>query len=954
MTRRHLPGRLPLAALLAALAAVWGCDSSPTETGPGAPAALDIVSGDLQTQTVGTELAQLLVVRVTDDKDKPVEGQIVNFRVTAGNGTVFAGAALTDGNGEARERWTLGTVAGDTQRVEARAVDPSTGEALVFAQFRAVGTAGPAASLVAVGSTSRTGLPSLPLADSVAVFVRDAYGNPVAGQSVTWTVRQGGGSVSPTTSTTGANGVARAQWTLGPQFTGSGVLEAAAGPSLMTQFTANVQLPADAVVVKVSGDAQTGAAGQVLPQPLVVRVQRANGTPLAGIPVTFSLPAGSGSVNPSTAVSGADGTVSVNWTLGVGTGAMEAIASLPTGSNTSFTAQAVAGAPATLQKLNGDNQSRPVGTTLPVPLLVRVVDAFGNVVLGATVTWSAASGSVNPATSTTDANGGASTTYTLPSTPGTVSVQASVPGAQPVTFTATAVSTAVSMRVLAPLANAIAGDSLRVTVRVDSARASVASIVASASGRSVTLQPTATPGTVSGILLLGGTPRGSMELRVVGTTVAGDSSVVLVPFTHDARPSLTVTAPVTHTVARPQLRIDVDCTDDDPAGCASVVAQVTRADLGDEYQTVATGTTGIHASVSLAQFNGHQLYIRFRATDSRGQVRVTEPDTVFVESSTALTEVASAGSRVLDVDAGRVLFVDTAGALRIRSGDTETFIMASGSRLGRLHPQGAIFAGENNVFDWRSGTLVDLGTLNSLLSLVVEGNWAIWNNATALYRRDLTTGTHVQISSEAINWRNDVTAGGVVAFGTGRGTSGNGYDIYRYDAGGTTRLTSDADASFWNVYPLTDGTSFVYRKSVQTGSGVLQPGGIALWRDGTETMLSSTTRDVQPGVDYAVEGGWVAWTNADAGGIIQVYTRAPDGTVRRATSAGTASSIRALGPDGTLVYGNAGSVYALRAPYTGTPVRISSEWSGYAYDAYRIVDGDVLLFLGRTVFRALF
>ncbi|HST60546.1 MAG TPA: Ig-like domain-containing protein, partial [Longimicrobium sp.] len=396
MTSRLRSRRLPFAALLAALVFIGACDS-PTSSGPGTPATLAIVAGDLQTRTVGTELPQQLVVRVLDDKGKPVEGQIVNFRVTAGNGSVFGGSALTDGAGEARERWTLGTVAGDTQRVEARAVHPTTGQALVFAEFRAVGTAAAAASLVAAGSTMLTGLPWLPLADSVAVFVRDAYGNAVAGHTVSWTVRQGGGTVSPATSVTGANGVARASWTLGPQFAGAQVLEAAAGLAMTAQFTANVQLPAGATLVAVVGNGQTGAAGQVLALPLVVRVQRADGTSLAGIPVTFTLPDGSGSVNPSTVVSGTDGTASVSWTLGVGTGPMEATASLPTGSSVRFTATAVAGAPARLLKVAGDAQAGGAGTALRTPLGVRVVDAFGNGVPGATVTWSAPSGSVAPA-----------------------------------------------------------------------------------------------------------------------------------------------------------------------------------------------------------------------------------------------------------------------------------------------------------------------------------------------------------------------------------------------------------------------------------------------------------------------------------------------------------------------------------------------------------------------------
>src|SRR5690606_25560734 len=80
-----------------------------------------------------------LVVRVTDGEGQPIGNQIVNFRVTAGGGSAFGGTALTNGEGLAQERWTLGA-AGETQTLEARAVDAASGEKQVFATFSATST----------------------------------------------------------------------------------------------------------------------------------------------------------------------------------------------------------------------------------------------------------------------------------------------------------------------------------------------------------------------------------------------------------------------------------------------------------------------------------------------------------------------------------------------------------------------------------------------------------------------------------------------------------------------------------------------------------------------------------------------------------------------------------------------------------------------------------------------
>lgn len=102
---------------LSALALASAChnDTTVAPNSAGPASRMQIISGDLQSDTVGRELPQALLVRVTDSNGIAVKGQIVNFRVIAGGGAVFAGAAITNDSGQARERWTLGTVARDTQ-----------------------------------------------------------------------------------------------------------------------------------------------------------------------------------------------------------------------------------------------------------------------------------------------------------------------------------------------------------------------------------------------------------------------------------------------------------------------------------------------------------------------------------------------------------------------------------------------------------------------------------------------------------------------------------------------------------------------------------------------------------------------------------------------------------------------------------------------------------------------
>jgi hypothetical protein len=126
MLERPLTRRVPTVLAAALLAA---CSESAGPSGERV-ASMQIVSGDAQQAVVGTELPASLVVKAVDATGAVLSGQSVNFRVVAGGGSVFAGSSITNADGIAQERWTLGTSTADSQRVEARAVDNVTGAPL--------------------------------------------------------------------------------------------------------------------------------------------------------------------------------------------------------------------------------------------------------------------------------------------------------------------------------------------------------------------------------------------------------------------------------------------------------------------------------------------------------------------------------------------------------------------------------------------------------------------------------------------------------------------------------------------------------------------------------------------------------------------------------------------------------------------------------------------------------
>src|SRR5687767_7489916 len=86
--------------------AALGCREATSPIPPG-DLHFQVTAGGDQVGLLGQELPDPIVVRVTTADGGAAPGVLINFVVTAGGGHVFAGSALTNADGEARERWTL-------------------------------------------------------------------------------------------------------------------------------------------------------------------------------------------------------------------------------------------------------------------------------------------------------------------------------------------------------------------------------------------------------------------------------------------------------------------------------------------------------------------------------------------------------------------------------------------------------------------------------------------------------------------------------------------------------------------------------------------------------------------------------------------------------------------------------------------------------------------------------
>ena len=391
--------RIVILALIVLVGVAWasGCGDGATEPPPPEPpppepprpAAVTVNPATARLTALGATVQ--LTTEVRDQNGQAMAGATVTWASgSAGVATVNASGLVTAvGNGTATITATAGgvsgsatvtvaqevsavtvspvadtLVAGDTVRLSAEATDEN-GHAVAGAEFSwesgdtavavvdatglvtGVGAGEVGVTATSAGVVGRAALVvATPVPTTVAVTpdavtltaigqtaqltaeVRDQLGRVMEGVAVAWSSEQ------PEIFTVNGAGVVTAV------SNGSGTVQASLG-SLSATGTVTVAQVASAIEA-VSGDGQSGLAGDVLPEPVVVRVLDSGGAPVAEMTVTFEPGEGHGTASPATAVSDADGQAQATWMLGEPIGTQTLTASVAGGPSTTFTATALA------------------------------------------------------------------------------------------------------------------------------------------------------------------------------------------------------------------------------------------------------------------------------------------------------------------------------------------------------------------------------------------------------------------------------------------------------------------------------------------------------------------------------------------------------------------------------------------------------------------------------------
>jgi adhesin/invasin len=364
-------------------------------------------------------------VRVTATVSSGPTGELQNATATTdGSGrAVFSGLTLTGAVG----RYAISFSADGLQGVTSNAIELGVGEP---------------AKLALATPPSANGRSRIALTAQPVIQVQDVSGNPVPRSDISVTATVDAGTTGgASTIVTDANG--RAAFTdlaiNGPP--GQRTLTFTSTNPVLQSVSATVTLP-EVVRIEANPSTPTSAVvGTTLTGVPLGVLKDVSGQTVADAPVTLSPASGSVSVSPASVGSDANGVVTAgSWTLGTVAGTQTVVVTVSETVALTVPINATADVPASMQLISGDGQTAPANSQLPDPLVVRVLDQYGNGVPGASVQWRGCDGSgdYNPVT---DDQGFSSATQPTGAQPGAGCARAyspSVEGPQiagsPVTF----------------------------------------------------------------------------------------------------------------------------------------------------------------------------------------------------------------------------------------------------------------------------------------------------------------------------------------------------------------------------------------------------------------------------------------------------------------------------------------------------------------------------------------
>ncbi|MFO7891476.1 MAG: Ig-like domain-containing protein [bacterium] len=349
---------------------------------------------DHQVGNINTVLKYPLMVEVTDANQNPKQGVSVNFQVTDGDGEIVEKQPVeSDENGLAESRLILGSETGLN-------IVQVTADVFIVnsLNFEATAEDNEAYKIDNVTSLALNGQAGEQLSDTLRIRVVDnndrfVYGVPVAFES------EGGGEVSHSSMNTNEFGQAWTLFTAGDQSGTQNYVKAInrnlAGSPVEFKIFVSSGLPRNINYVDPGDKSRNGYLESNIQ--LEALVTDKFGNKVKGVPITYTVISGEASIDGSQEYvinTNTGGLANVSVAIGESdeTIIIEAHNKKLKGSPLEFIIYPQPDQASEMIIVRGNNQKGTIGHILPDPLMVKVLDEFGNPVSATSVTFTKTEG----------------------------------------------------------------------------------------------------------------------------------------------------------------------------------------------------------------------------------------------------------------------------------------------------------------------------------------------------------------------------------------------------------------------------------------------------------------------------------------------------------------------------------------------------------------------------------
>jgi hypothetical protein len=237
-------------------------------------------------------------------------------------------------------------------------------------------------------------------------------------------------SAEAASATSDNQGHVRMWWTLGDLPGVQHLLVTVDGADSSITIAAEADPVASNTKVVAIQEHVTGGIGAAVNDPVGVRVTDTMGRLLAGVPVAWTALDG-GSAQGLTVRTDSAGEARARWVLGGRAGTQHIRAQVGSGRSVpplTIRATVLPGTPHGVTVVSGDHQEGRVGTELPKPVVLRVVDSTGNPVADAPIALATSGGSLADSSVRTDSTGKVMVRWRLGRDMGSYTLSARVTG----------------------------------------------------------------------------------------------------------------------------------------------------------------------------------------------------------------------------------------------------------------------------------------------------------------------------------------------------------------------------------------------------------------------------------------------------------------------------------------------------------------------------------------------